>query len=317
MSSGMPCGIWSRTIRSSCSTAVALIDLLLAASVYFVMRGGGASRPFAYFVATYWSALICMLDPPRVGFFALLLALLAVLAEYRGKHLGRPSCCWQPRHFLDQNTYWQGFSGCSSEAGRGLPAARDLRLRWLRPSPWHSRLRVLFRGCVASAYGPPLASTIPCAGAAEHPPLLDDPWVAWGRAVAIGFPGAHSIGGALLTNPREFLHHVVGNLYEYPGLLVSLAASPALPGRVVGPAILSGLLLAVAVRRRWPQPVAWRTSTLLLAACASVLPSLLVKPKAVYALPLVLLILIGMARVARSLPARRALNAAGWAWPRA
>ncbi len=137
--------------------------------------------------------------------------------------------------------------------------------------------------------------------AAEHPPLLDDPWVAWGRAVAIGFPGAHSIGGALLTNPREFLHHVVGNLYEYPGLLVSLAASPALPGRVVGPAILSGLFLAVAVRRRWPQPVAWRTSTLLLAACASVLPSLLVKPKAVYALPLVLLILIGMARVARSL----------------
>ena len=86
---------------------------------------------------------------------------------------------------------------------------------------------------------------------------------------------------------------MASNLLEYPGLLVTLLASPALPGRVVGSAILSGLLLAVAARRRWPQPVAWHTSGLLLVACVSVLPSLLVKPKAVYALPIFLLTLIG------------------------
>jgi hypothetical protein len=277
-----------------------LIDLLLAVSVYFAMRAGGASGLFAYLVATYWSALVCVWDPPRVGFFALLMVLLAVLAEYRGKRV------------------WAILLLAAAALSR--PEYLLVVLLWLLIRSWprlgrRSRLVVIAGTLVITLLA--LAGAVPGLGseriwsafaqhyalrwAAEHPSMLAEPWADWAQAVAISFPGAHSIGDAFLSNAREVLHHVAGNLFEYPSLLVTLVASPALPGIVVGPAILCGLLFAVAARRRWPQPVAWRTPTLLIVACVSALPSLFVKPKAVYCLPLVLLILIGMARVARSL----------------
>lgn len=277
-----------------------LIDLLLAVSIYLVMRAGGAGGLVAYLVSTYWSSLVCMWDPPRVGFFALLLVLLAVLAEYRDKHtralvLVAAAALSRPEYLL-------------------------VALLWLLVRSWtrlSRRVRLAVAGGVPVVLLLAVAGAIPGLGgerlwgafaqhyalrwAAAHPTMPIEPWADWAQAAAISFPGAHSIGGAFLANTREFLHYLAGNLFEYPSLLVTLVASPAIPGKVVGPAILCGLFLAVAVCRRWPQPVAWRVPTLLVAASMSALPSLLVKPKAVYALPIVLLILIGMARVVRSL----------------
>ncbi len=277
-----------------------LIDLLLAVSVYCVVRAGGASGLFSYLVAAYWSALVCASDPPRVGFFALLFVLLAVLAEYRGRRtwallLIVAAALSRPEYLLAA-LLWLLIRGWSRLGRRarivvvgGVPVVALLALTGAIPGLGGERIWVAFGQHYALRW------------AAEHPALLPEPWADWGQAMAVSFPGAHSLGDALLTNPREVLHHVAGNLLGYPSLLVTLVASPALPGRVVGPAILSGLLLAVGMRRRWPQPVAWRVPTLLLVACASALPSLLAKPKAVYALPILLLILMGMARVARSL----------------
>ncbi len=277
-----------------------LIDLLLAVSVYFIMRAGGANGLFAYLAAAYWSSLICMWDPPRVGFFALLLALLAALAEHRGKHtraillvvgaaLSRPEYLLAVVLWLLLRSWPRMASRTRLVIATVTPVVLLLAVTGAIPGLGGERTWVAF------------AQHYTLRWAAEHPSLLNEPWLDWPQAVTVSFPGAHSIGGALLSNPHEVLHHVASNLLEYPGLLVTLLASPALPGRVVGPAILSGLLLAVAVRRRWPQPVTWHTSGLLLVACVSVLPSLLVKPKAVYALPLLLLTLIGMVRLARSL----------------
>jgi hypothetical protein len=143
--------------------------------------------------------------------------------------------------------------------------------------------------------------------ATAHPGAGVDPWVDWEPVVTASFPGAHSLGAACLINGAAVLRHVVRNLADLPGLLVGLVASPSLPGNVLGPAILVALLLAIAVRRNWPSAVAWRPSALLLVACASVLPSFLVKPKAVYLLPLLLVIMFGILRAARSLAGQAGL----------
>lgn len=277
-----------------------LIDLLLTVSVYFLVRASGASWLFSYLVAAYWTSLVCALDPPRVGFFALWMVLLAVLAEYRSKRalasllvvaaaLSRPEYLLVALLWLLIRSWPRLNRRARLVLVGGMPVLTLLVLAGAVPGLHSERVWGAFAQHYALRW------------AAEHPSTLAEPWADWGQAVAISFPGAHSIADAFLSNAREVLHHVAANLFEYPSLLVTLVASPALPGKVVGPAILCGLLIAIAARRRWPQPVDWRAPTLLLVACVSGLPSLVVKPKAVYALPIVLLIVIGMARVARSL----------------
>lgn len=277
-----------------------LIDLLLTGSVFFVMRAGGASGLFSYLVAAYWSSLVCALDPPRVGFFAFWMVLLAVLAEYRSKRawtilLIVAAALSRPEYLLVAFLYllirsWPSFSRRARVLLiGGTPIALILAVVGAIPGLHSERIWGAFAQHYAVRW------------AAEHPAIPIEPWADWARAVAISFPGASSLGDAFLINAREVLHHIALNLVDYPSLLVTLVASPALPGRVVGPAILCGLLFAVAARREWPRPATWRVPTLLLVACASALPSLLVKPKAVYALPIMLSIVLGIARVARSL----------------
>ena len=279
-----------------------VVDLSLSIALYFVMRAAGARGLLAYLVATYWSALVFAADPPRVGFFALLLVLLAVLGEYRGRlartgALLAAAAMTRPEYVLVLVSWLaiRGWPRLTRRARRiaivGIPAGLLLLATLVGTGIGGNRLWHAFGQHYSVRWS------------ARNPSVPVEPWADWETATSASFPGAHSLGQALISNPAEVVRHVAENLREYPGLLVTLVASPALPGRVLGPALIIGILLAIGLRRRWPHPVDFRPPALLALACVSSLPSLLVKPKAVYALPLVLLALFGVARAARSLAA--------------
>ena len=296
--------IWHALIRNPFTVLVAqwlLVDLCIALVIYLILRRRGAGAWLAYLGAAYWSVLAFTWDVPRVGFLAFLLVLLAVLAEDSARPrwtfvLLAAAALIRPEDALPL-ALWLGLRGWPRLPRRrrlavliGIPVLAVLALAIVGPAR-------LGGGRVWTAFGQHYSLR----WAAAHPGAGIDPWVDWESVATANFPGAHSLGAACLINGAEVLRHLVRNLADLPGVLVGLVASPLLPGNVLGPAILVALLLAIAVRRNWPSAVGWRPSPLLLVACASVLPSFLVKPKAVYLLPLLLVILFGILRAARSL----------------
>ncbi|MBN2576101.1 MAG: hypothetical protein JXP73_16185 [Deltaproteobacteria bacterium] len=287
------------------------VDLLVTVAIYGVTRASGAGVLLAYVVATYWTSLVFAWDVPRVGFFALLLALLAALAEraqrpVRAAILLAAAALARPEYGLAL-VLWLSI--------RCWPRlTRRWRRRLLLGVPLVALVALLLAGPSRLGEGrmwTGFAQHYSLRWAARHPEARIEPWSDWGMAVAADFPGVGSVGQALVSHPGKLWAHIAHNLLKYPGLLLGLALSPALPGKVVGPGLLLALLVAMAWSRKPAGPAWGAVSPLLLVSCVSILPSLLVEPKAVYALPVLLVLLFGMARAASAfVPAMRAQHAA-------
>lgn len=311
--------LWHLLVRDATAVLYAqwlTVDLGIAVASYLVMRASGVGRIAATLTTTYFSLLVFSSDQPRVGFLAFLLVLIAGLCESRGKRLATGALLAgavlvRPEYLLAL-LVWM--------VVQAWPRVRS-RTRWLLAGGLGATLLL---GALATFSG--IAGARPWTAFGQHyalrwaernPSLPLDPWTDHAEVVASVFPGATSLGDALRVNPGELLRHVFGNLADTPGLLVTLVLSPALPGRLLGPLLLVVMLLAGALRRSWPQLPSWRTPPVVWIACASVVPSLLAKPKAVYALPLVWLVLLGLTRLGRSLLPAEPLRkpwAVGLAW---
>ncbi len=278
-----------------------VVDLLLTVTIYAAIRASGAGPWLAYGASTYWSTLVFTWDVPRVGFFAVLLVLLAMLADHVGRRgwaalLLCAAALARPEYLLALGAWL---------AIRAWPRlTRKWRRRLLIGVPPVALVALVLIGPTRLGAGRSwlaFGQHYSLRWSARHPEVRLDPWSDWGVAMAADFPGVESLGQALVTHPGKVWRHVAENLLEYPGQLVELILSPMLPGMVVGPVLLIALLLGMAWSRKWSVPALRGCPLLLVAACASVLPSLLVKPKAVYALPVLLLLLHGLARGVSSL----------------
>ncbi len=77
----------------------------------------------------------------------------------------------------------------------------------------------------------------------------EDNWFQWQQVMQRDFPGAESITGALAASPGPFLHHVLLNIVEAPGMLIDFLL-PDLPlqhpARLLATVMLLALAAAVA-----------------------------------------------------------------------
>jgi hypothetical protein len=126
-----------------------------------------------------------------------------------------------------------------------------------------------------------------------------NPWYDWQLIVGRTFPGAHSVLGAALANPRAFLGFELYNLDAlpriiYPYLTVSPYASLKVSVLCLALMWLCFITLtSVSVRRRALSTSASALGPYVLSGAAAAIPGALIKPKIIYLLPLLFLLFVG------------------------
>jgi hypothetical protein len=127
-----------------------------------------------------------------------------------------------------------------------------------------------------------------------------DPWADWEFIAGQVFPGAHSIGGALLANPKAFLIFELHNILTAPRILFAYLAVPPY-------ALLKGMALGMtlgwigffssttsSLRRQALATSASALGPFVLSGAATALPVALITPKINYFLPLLFVLLAGL-----------------------
>jgi hypothetical protein len=119
--------------------------------------------------------------------------------------------------------------------------------------------------------------------------VVGDAWLEHGRVVASVFPGAHSVSAAAHVNPAAFVRHILLNLETFAlgisGWVTTITIYRLPPVLCAIPLLLLGLR---SVRAATPSPCG-PAARLVGFAALSVLPSLVVMPKAKYSLPVLFL----------------------------